>query len=104
LLIQLGSGGEKVQAPIAPGLIVEVEVKSYRLLEPGEKIPLTPSTSIIALDGEREVEVNATDQLELSLSLDGPRIGDIPKILQGAMKKGFFRVGGKWSKKGEPGI
>ena len=104
LLIQLGSGGEKVQAPIAPGLIVEVEVKSYRLLEPGEKIPLTPSTSIIALDGEREVEVNATDQLELSLSLDGPRVGDIPKILQGAMKKGFFRVGGKWSKRESQGF
>lgn len=99
LLVQLGPGGEKVQAPIAPGLIVEVEVKSYRLLEPGEKIPLTASTSIVALDGEREVEVNAADQLELSLSLDGPKVGDIRKILHGAMKKGFFRVGGKWGKK-----
>jgi predicted polyphosphate/ATP-dependent NAD kinase len=91
LLIELGPGGEKVQAPIAPGLIAEVEVQSYRLLEPGEKIPLTASASIVALDGEREVEVNATDQLELSLSLDGPKVGDIPKILQGAMEKGFFR-------------
>jgi predicted polyphosphate/ATP-dependent NAD kinase len=91
LWVQLGPGGEKIQAPIAPGLIVEVEVKSHRLLEPGEKIPLTASTSIIALDGEREVEVHTTDQLELSLSLDGPRVGDIPKILHGAMKKGFFR-------------
>jgi predicted polyphosphate/ATP-dependent NAD kinase len=99
LWIQLGPGGEKVQAPIAPGLITEVEVKSYRLLESGEKIPLTASTSIVALDGEREVEVNATDRLELSLSLDGPKVGDIRKILQGAMKKGFFRVGGKWSKR-----
>jgi hypothetical protein len=104
LLIELGPGGEKVQAPIAPGLIAEVEVKSHRLLEPGEKIPLTASTSIVALDGEREVEVKSTDQLELSLSLDGPKVGDIPKILHGAMKKGFFRVGGKWSKRERQGF
>jgi predicted polyphosphate/ATP-dependent NAD kinase len=104
LLIELGPGGEKVQAPIAPGLIAEVEVKSHRLLEPGEKIPLTASTSIVALDGEREVEVKSTDQLELSLSLDGPKVGDIPKILHGAMKKGFFRVGGKWSKRESQGF
>jgi predicted polyphosphate/ATP-dependent NAD kinase len=103
LWIQLGPGGEKIQAPIAPGLVVDVEVKSHRLLEPGEKIPLTASTSIVALDGEREVEVNVTDQLEMSLSLDGPRVADIPKILQGAMKKGFFRVGGKWGKKPSQG-
>jgi hypothetical protein len=37
------------------------------------------------------------------LSLDGPRVADIPKILQGAMKKGFFRVGGKWGKKPSQG-
>jgi len=91
LLVELGPGGEKVQAPIAPGLIAEVEVKSHRLLQPGDKIPVTASASIVALDGEREVEINAKDRLELSLSLDGPRVGDIQKILQGAREKGFFR-------------
>ena len=91
LLIELGPGGEKIQAPIAPGLITEVEVKSHRLLQPGEKIPVTASASIVALDGEREVEINAKDRLELSLSLDGPRVGDIQKILHAAREKGFFR-------------
>jgi len=104
LMIKLGSGGEKVQAPIAPGLIEEVEVKSYRLLEPGEKVLLTPSASIIALDGEREIEVNASDHFELSLSMDGPKVADITEILREAKKKGFFRVGGKWAKKGSRGV
>jgi predicted polyphosphate/ATP-dependent NAD kinase len=103
LLIKLGSGGEKIQAPIAPGLIADVEVQSYRLLEPGEKVLLTPSASIIALDGEREIEVNASDHFELSLSMDGPKVADITEILREAAKKGFFRVGEKRGKKGSHG-
>lgn len=104
LLIELGPGGEKVQAPIAPGLIREVEVKSYRVLEPGEKVLIALSPSIIALDGEREVEVNAANHFELSLGMDGPRVGNIQKILREAIKKGFFLVDKKWSKRGSHGV
>jgi hypothetical protein len=91
LLVELGAGGEKVQAPIAPGIISEVKVKSYRLLEPGEIIPIELYPSTIALDGEREVEVDSGDQIEMVLEMGGPRVGDIPKILQEATKRGFFR-------------
>ncbi len=98
LWVELGPGGEKIQAPIAPGLILALEVKSYRVLEPGEKVPITLSPSIIALDGEREVEVNAQDRFELALGLDGPRVASIPRILGEASKKGFFRIDGKWRK------
>jgi predicted polyphosphate/ATP-dependent NAD kinase len=100
LLIELGPGGEKVKAPIAPGLIVDVEVRSCRLLKPREKIPLSLFPSIIALDGERELEVNAPEPLELVLSLEGPRVVSIPGVLREASEKGFFRTDGKW-KKGE---
>ncbi|MBU1206944.1 MAG: NAD(+)/NADH kinase [Proteobacteria bacterium] len=104
LLIELGPGGEKVQAPIAPGLITAVEVKSYRVLEPGEKVLIALSPSIIALDGEREVEVNAPNYFELSLGMDGPRVGNIQKILREAIKKGLFGVDRKWSKRGSHGV
>ena len=100
LWIQLGPGGEKVRAPVAPGLILTLEVKSCRVLQPGEKVPISLSPSILALDGEREVEVNAPDQFELALGMDGPRVASIPKILREASEKGFFRGGGKWSKEG----
>jgi len=96
LWVELSPGGEEVQAPIAPGLILTLEVKSYRVLEPGERVSITQFPSIIALDGEREVEVNTPDGFELALSMDGPRVASIPKILREAAKKGFFRVGGKW--------
>jgi predicted polyphosphate/ATP-dependent NAD kinase len=100
LLVEVGPGGEKVQAPIAPGLILEVEVKSFRLLEPGEKVPIVLSPSIIALDGEREIEINRPGQFELTLGMDGPKVVSIPRVMLEASKKGFFRTGGKW-KKGE---
>ena len=99
LWVQLGPGGEKVQAPVAPGLILTLEVKSWRVLRPGERVPITLTPSIVALDGEREVEVNAAGQLELALGLDGPRVASIPAILREASAKGFFRGGGKWIKR-----
>jgi predicted polyphosphate/ATP-dependent NAD kinase len=100
LLIELGSGGEKIQAPIAPGVIMNVKVKSYRVLEPEEIISIELSPSMIALDGEREIEVNSNGQFELVLAMDGPIVGDIPKILQEATKMGFFRMDGKRRKAG----
>jgi len=103
LLIELGPG-RKVKAPIAPGLIMEVEVKSYRVLEPGERVPLTLAPSIIALDGEREIEINVADRFEMVLGMDGPRVGDISKILQEAVKRGFFWVEGKQNKTGGEGV
>ena len=53
------------------------------------------SPSIIALDGEREVEVNAAEPVELSLSLDGSRVVNIPEVLREATAKGFFHREGK---------
>jgi predicted polyphosphate/ATP-dependent NAD kinase len=95
LLIELGPGGERIKAPIAPGLILEVEVSRFRVLEAGENVPIGISPSIIALDGEREVEVNPGERMEIVLGLDGPKVGDISKILLEATKIGFFRRNGK---------
>jgi hypothetical protein len=91
LWIELGPGGEKVKAPIAPGLIPVVEIKNWRVLKAGERIPIEPSPSIIALDGEREVEVYSHERHELTLGLDGPKVLDIAETLHQATQKGFFR-------------
>jgi predicted polyphosphate/ATP-dependent NAD kinase len=92
--IELGPGGEKIKTPIAPGLIVEVEVKSYRVFALGEKVPIRFSPSVISLDGERELEISGSDLLEMSLEMDGPRFVDISKTISKAAQKGFFRRGG----------
>ena len=91
LMIELGPGGEKIRAPIAPGLITDVPVRGYRVLEPEERVPVMFCPSIIALDGEREVEVHSPSRFELSLGMDGPKVADIRMILRDAADKGFFR-------------
>lgn len=95
LQIELGPGGEKVKAPVAPGLIMDVEVKNYQILEPDEKVPISFVPSIIALDGEREFEIYGSESFELALGMDGPRLVDISKTIHLAADKGFFRRGKK---------
>ncbi len=92
LFIELGPGGDKVRAPIAPGLIRDVEVKSFRIWPLGEKISLPSCSAIIALDGERQVEVNCGDQYDLVLSKAGPRVVNVPDVLREGTKAGFFRL------------
>jgi predicted polyphosphate/ATP-dependent NAD kinase len=91
LAIELGPGGEKIKAPIAPGLIVEVAVKDYQVLAVGNKVPIFFASSIISLDGERELEISESDSWAMSLEMDGPRLVDIFQTIRQASQKGFFR-------------
>ncbi len=91
LWIELGPGREKVKAPIAPGLIQSVEIKSWQVLKAQERVALNLFPSIIALDGEREVEIYSQARHEIMLNQDGPRVVDITATLRQASEKGFFR-------------
>jgi predicted polyphosphate/ATP-dependent NAD kinase len=95
LMIELGRGGNKVRAPIAPGLVSEVDVKSFRIWPLEERIPLNSCSCIIALDGEREIEMHEKDRFELTLSMDGPRVVNVPEVLREGVAAGFFRAKGK---------
>lgn len=78
---------EDVHAPIAPGLILPVGIKEYRIIKPGEPVLLEDRNCIIALDGEREVEVRCGERVEIVLSTDGPRVVDIEAALAGAVRQ-----------------
>jgi len=78
-------------APIAPGLFLPVGVASFTHLMPGEEIQVAPIPSIIALDGEREVDLHAGDSASIRLDRDGPRVVDVPAALRWAAESGFFR-------------
>ena len=87
--VEIGKGGCVVSAPIAPGLIKDVPVKSARILEIGEAIPVNSTPSVLALDGEREVRVRPSDTLTIRLSKPGLRIVDVHKVLRLATEKGL---------------
>src|SRR5439155_20552522 len=57
LYLQLGENGRSITAPIAPGLVVSVAIRSHKLMHSGARVPISFTPSILALDGEREIVV-----------------------------------------------
>ena len=90
LHIIIGAGRLTVKAPIAPGLIRSVPVKSYRLFEPGEEIRIDHLPAMIALDGERERIEGKGKQIAVGIDREGPWVIDIPRALHRAAKERLF--------------
>ena len=91
MYLRLGNGQLKVKAAVLPGIIREVGIAEWKLLEPGEEVIVNHKPSVIALDGEREVTVKDTDQVKIRLQHDGPLVVDIEKTIRSAVARGFFK-------------
>ena len=87
--IKLGDGNIRVQAPIAPGLFEPVAVQSYEYINIGQVLDVESIPCVIALDGEREVEVREGDTAQLRLTFDGPKVINVEETLRQAVAKGF---------------
>lgn len=92
--IHLATPGEtrrmQVVAPIAPGLVEAVQVSGYRLLQVGEEVEIQHKPAVLALDGEREVEMNPGQRVAVRLSDQGPRVVEVNRALQAAAQGGCF--------------
>lgn len=88
--LELGDGGQPVLAPIAPGLITELKVKSWRELKIGERGSITIAPSVLALDGEREIPLKPGETIEIRLSQNGPHVVDVTAALRAAAQNGVF--------------
>ncbi|MBJ83633.1 MAG: ATP-NAD kinase [Acidimicrobiaceae bacterium] len=71
-----------VTAPIAPGTVEDVNITQWRKIAPGEKIEVNIHPGTIALDGEREVELLPTQEVYVTLSMDGPWVVDVPSAMR----------------------
>lgn len=91
IYLRLGNGHLKVRAAVLPGVVSEVGIAEWKLLEPGDEVTVEHKPSVIALDGEREITVRDTDQIKIRLQSDGPPVVDIEKTLRAAVEQGFFR-------------
>ncbi len=89
LQLILGHGGRRVRAPIAPGLIVPVEIRRERLIHLGERIPIRHAPALLALDGERELLIRPGEQWQVALSWDGPKVLDVDRTLLLAQRHGL---------------
>ncbi len=93
LAVGFGPGSRAaVLAPVAPGVIVPVTYRDFRDIAPGEQIPVAHAPCVIALDGEREIEVRAGDRAAIRLTLDGPAVIDARAALAEASARGRFRL------------
>lgn len=90
--LELGKDGaaQRVQAPIAPGLIRPLSVRSLRWLEVGEGGTIVHAPTVLALDGEREIAVQAGQPLEVRLTQNGPHVVDVLAALRAAGQAGVF--------------
>jgi hypothetical protein len=91
LYLRLGPEGRLVLAPIAPGLIATVGVVDWRVLAPGDEILVEPPRAcVLALDGEREIELPAGTPARLRFNPSGPRVVDTRRAIDLAARAGVF--------------
>jgi len=89
-LVPAETAGLVVRAPIAPGLVLDVGVASWRPLAPGEPVALEPGGTL-ALDGEREIELAPDERATVTFSTDGPVRIDPGLALSAAAEHGLLR-------------
>jgi len=91
LYLRMGPGGQPVLAPIAPGLVTVTSVAERRLLGPGDEVVVRPEQAcVLALDGEREIQLRAGAAVRLRLNPDGPRVVDARAAIELAARAGVF--------------
>jgi len=90
LVMDLGTNGDRVLAAIAPGLFEEVGIVRRGIMEPGTLHHVGHSPCLIALDGEREVAVRRGSEAAIRLSMDGPLVVDVPRVMETARRCGLF--------------
>lgn len=79
-----------VRAPIAPGLVADVGIASWRTLRPGEAVPVGPGGTV-ALDGERELELGVEERATVTFRRDGPIRIEPQAALAAAAERGLLR-------------
>ena len=91
MALKLGKNGQPVTAPIAPGIIEDVFIENMQLMAPGKEMDIIVTPCVVALDGEREVEIKKGQKAAIRLSQNGPLVVDICGTMAVAMKKKIFK-------------
>ena len=90
LCLKLGGDGLFVKAPVAPGVVEKVFVSEQKIMHVDEEVEIGGVPSVLALDGEREVEVQRGQHASIRLSKDGPMVVDVNRTMNSAMKRAIL--------------
>ena len=91
--VQLGKGGHTVRAPIAPGVVSDVPVRSWSALEVGAPVEIKLRPCTVALDGERTFVLRQSRSALVTLSDYGPRVVSVDATLREGARAGVFTSG-----------
>lgn len=91
LRIRLGGGGERVVAPVAPGMVIPVDIARWAEMGIGDSAPIELRPCTVALDGERAFSLTPNQRAYVALSDRGPRVVSIDAALRAAALNGAFR-------------
>lgn len=90
LHLRLGGGGRPLLAPLLPGVVQPVGVAVVQRLLPGAPHALPAAAGTLAIDGEREIELETHRPLRVALELDGPRTIAVDATLAHAAREGLL--------------
>jgi predicted polyphosphate/ATP-dependent NAD kinase len=86
MVLELGPKGQRVTAPVAPGVFETVSVENARLMSPGDEVAILCTPCVVALDGEREVEIKSGQRATVRLATEGPVVVDVNRTMTLAMQ------------------
>lgn len=89
MVVEIGRSSEAVRVPIAPGLVEQVGIRQCREIPVGAMVDVLAAPCVIALDGEREVEIGENDRAQIQLTFDGPRVVNVEETLRLAVAAGY---------------
>ena len=88
-LILGGRGGQKVRAPIAPGMYQTLRINKVESVGFNEEISFE-GPCVLAFDGEREREIESGQKVSMRVSRSGPSVLNVEKTMQLAACRRLF--------------
>ncbi len=87
LCLDLGDCGRPVIAAVAPGMVRKVYLQNQQVMSMDEEIAIGLTPSVLALDGEREIEIRKGQRAAVRLCRKGPMVVDVARTMNAAMKR-----------------
>lgn len=96
LALDLCDPGENVPvvtAAIAPGGFARIGIRRRAAMLPGQEHPVALSPCMLAVDGEREVDIRPGQSASVRLNPEGPWVVGVSRVMERARRAGLFVEG-----------